>query len=272
MKFALSDSRASRTAAIAAFWIVSLVLMIGGSFAARLVPGAYFSLAWGGMAAPCIYLVARWFAARSNLSLADAGLAWGAGSLRRFVQGVALGLLVYGVTIAANAALFGPIRFSLVSNIDYPALLLVLAGLVLTIAMEELVFRSYAFWNSVGLLGSWGGQGLIVVAFSLLHLGYGWPLMTVISGVLPSAVLFGAAAIYGRGLALPFGVHLGLVSGRWLAGEGDYPMFAAIDTSGMNVSSAMTYAPLLSATIPLLAAAVLLAMGNKSGVAARTAG
>lgn len=239
------------------FWVIALGLMVATSLAARLAPDASFTLLWGMAASACVYVVARWFAKRSSISPANAGLGWSGGSSRRFAIGLAIGIGVYLSTIAVNAALFGPIRFAEVRP-DPLAILLVVVGLAATITMEELVFRSYALWNSVGAVGSGSAQVIVAIAFSGLHLVYGWSLMTVLLGVLPSAILFGAAAIASRGLAMPLGVHLGMVFARWVAGEGDRPLLFAMDTSEMNQSAVATYAPYLGAFIPLLVAAIIL--------------
>jgi membrane protease YdiL (CAAX protease family) len=65
--------------------------------------------------------------------------------------------------------------------------------------------------------------GLTAVAFGLSHLLYGWSWSAVLLGVIPSGLLFGAAAIVGRGLAFPMGVHAALNLAAWSIGMKETP-------------------------------------------------
>jgi Type II CAAX prenyl endopeptidase Rce1-like len=76
--------------------------------------------------------------------------------------------------------------------------------------MEELGFRGYPLRTLVPGLGLWPAQAIVAVAFSLCHLAFGWSWTTILLGVIPSALLFGMAAIASRGLAVPIGLHAGV--------------------------------------------------------------
>lgn len=240
-----------------AFLGLALGVMVLGSMIARLLPAAAYPLAWGSASSLGLLMLAWQFAVRSGWSPASIGLGWSPRTPRRFVAGLAIGALTYATTLAIDAALFGPIRFSPANDISLSALALTLAGLAAAITMEELAFRSYALHSAVHAIGSLPGQALVALAFAALHLIYGWPLPTVLMGVLPSAVLYGVCAMVSRGLALPLGVHLGQVAARTLGGEGDQQVAFVMDTSALD-PAAGAYAPLVGAAIPLIAAGLIL--------------
>ncbi len=127
-------------------------------------------------------------------------------------------------------------------------------GLAAVTVMEELAFRSYSLWTALRALGFWPAQVLVAVAFSLLHLAYGWPSSTVLLGVFPSGLLFGVAAAVSGGLALPVGLHLGINLGRWATGEGGGAGLWTLDTSALDPARAASVAPYLGAAVPLLLA------------------
>ncbi len=245
------------------FWLAALVILLLSAMASSVVPSAYKSLAWGLPASLALYALARWFALRRTLAVPDAGLRHDRRTIARLGAGLAIGVATYGVTLGTNALLFGPIRFAVAAEPDMSAALIFFGGLAATVLMEELAFRSFAFWNSIAVLGGIGGQLLVALAFALLHIGYGWPLETVLLGVLPSAVLFGAAAYVSRSLALPFGVHFGVVCGRTISGESGNNLILAMDTSGVDAGMAAAFAPYVSAAVPLLVAVILFCLYRK---------
>jgi hypothetical protein len=71
-------------------------------------------------------------------------------------------------------------------------------------------------------------------------------------GVLPSAVLFGAAAYASGGVALPLGVHVGMNVGRWLTGEVDQQGIWRLELGSADPGRVETWAPLVGATVPIL--------------------
>lgn len=241
--------------------MAALGAMVVASFAARAAPEAAFPIAWGALASVAVVGLIVAFSRLERRTVADAGLGWSRATPAKFAAGLLLGLAVYAVTLAVQALLFGPLRFEAVSNPHFAAIALVVAGLIATSTMEELVFRSYALWNSVRAIGAWRAQMLVAGVFVAIHFAYGWPPGAVLLGVLPSGILFGVAAVVSRGLAMPLGVHFGMVAARALTGESGTPLLLTSDTSGLH-QSASTFAPFVGAAIPLLAAALLTIHGR----------
>lgn len=52
-------------------------------------------------------------------------------------------------------------------------------------------FRAYPLWTLVGALGIWWAQGVVAVAFALVHILYGWSMSPVLLGVFPKEQYYG---------------------------------------------------------------------------------
>lgn len=76
--------------------------------------------------------------------------------------------------------------------------------------MEELVFRSYAFFRLEKSYGIWTAQIVIAVLFALSHVIGGWSLSGSFIGPGIWAFAFGLLASKSGGIALPTGFHSGL--------------------------------------------------------------
>lgn len=77
------------------------------------------------------------------------------------------------------------------------------------------------------------------------------------TGVLPSAILFGVAAVVSGGLAMPLGVHVALNLAQWVAGTKETPGFRTILVDGAAQARIARYAPMISLTVILVSAALL---------------
>jgi membrane protease YdiL (CAAX protease family) len=119
--------------------------------------------------------------------------------------------------------------------------------------MEELGFRGYPLRTLVPTLGPWRAQAIVAVAFALSHIGFGWPLRTVLFGVLPNALLFGAAALASRGLAMPIGLHAALNISRWAVGETDVSGFWTLTVAESGRDRVATSAPFIGIGVTVVA-------------------
>ncbi len=247
-------------ARILAFWGAALLILFLVSFVRGFVPPILGPLVWGlGASLPLLGLI-RGFLRADHRPPTDVGLGWAPGTPVRALAGLGLGLLTYAGTLTVTAAVLGPITLTPSAASAPGAALVAVLGLAAVTVMEELAFRSYSLWTALRALGFWPAQLLVAVAFSLLHLAYGWPSSTVLLGVFPSGLLFGVAAAVSGGLALPVGLHLGINLGRWATGEGGGAGLWTLDTSALDPARAASVAPYLGAAVPLL-----LALGLAAG-------
>jgi membrane protease YdiL (CAAX protease family) len=233
------------------FWAIAFAILVGCSFLKPLVPPSFGPLLWG-LTSSCLLLaLLAFFQHMEHRTWRQSGLHFDSPAAWHILGGVLLGLAVYAAILLLTSALLGPIRLEAGSTSTLRVFPLVMAGIVALALMEELAFRSYAFWTATSVLGVRGGQVLVAVAFALLHLAYGWAWPTVALGVLPSAVLFGAAAYASGGLALPLGVHIGINLGRWLTGEADRAGPWSLGLQDADLQHLQTWAPLIGAAVPL---------------------
>lgn len=245
---------------VLSFWGAAIAIMLGVGFLRGLVPPALGPLAWGLVSSLALFALISLFLRRDRRSLADVGLAWASTSPIRFLAGLGLGVATYATTLLVSSLVLGPIRLGPGAPPSVGAVVLIIMGLAALAVMEELAFRSYAFWTATQTVGLWPAQLLVAVAFSLLHVAYGWPISTVLLGVFPSAILFGMAALVSGGLAFPLGLHLGINLARWMTGQSDGAGFWALDTRGLDPTRAATLAPLLGAIVPVVMALGLFAL------------
>jgi uncharacterized protein len=95
------------------------------------------------------------------------------------------------------------------------------------------------------------------IAFATFHLLFGWPLETVLVGVLPSGILFGTAAVVSGGLALPIGLHAAVNITMWAVGEKGAPGFVVLSIDPVQAAAAARFSPAIGAAVPLLVGAAL---------------
>jgi hypothetical protein len=159
--------------------------------------------------------------------------------------GLVLGLAVYAAVLLLISLIAGPLK---VTRVTAPTSLALLTGVATTLAlaaMEEVGFRAYPLWILAGPLGVWWGQAVVAGAFALVHILYGWSMSTVLLGVFPSALLFGAVAVATRGIAGPLGVHVALNLCQRLMGEKGEPGVWHIGMSSASEPVVTTLAPII---------------------------
>lgn len=174
-----------------------------------LFPSAYSFLAYGILGSLVGLVTARIFQRNRQPSFASIGLGWEKKTLFRFVLGSLTGLAIFAII------LFVLLHFSELTIRYYPQssatdyLFLYLPILPLAL-MEEIGFRSYPQQKLYQAYGPWISQLVIAVAFGLYHVLNGWSLLSSFTGPFVWAFVFGLAAIWSRGIAVPTGIHFAL--------------------------------------------------------------
>lgn len=161
------------------------------------------------------------------------------------------------MTLGVIALTVAPLRLS---DPTWPSIsrwALVLSSYLALSCMEELGFRAYVLRTLVPAVGRVSAQLAIAALFGLTHIAYGWTWSTVLMGVIPSGLLFGAAALRRGGLALAIGVHAGLNVARWIFGEKGSPGVFTIAADAEHTARLASTAPLVATTLTLLAAAIV---------------
>lgn len=192
------------------FWIVFIVLLVASGFASNtfLPPGQ--SRFGYGILATFTALFATWiFLKVEKRSFRDVGLVWESKTLPRFFAGLIIGSLIFGLILLA-LILFSEIRFKLNPQPFNVSMLIPYLVLIPLALMEEIGFRAYPFLKlnkSVGLLTT---QLIVAVAFAVYHIINGWSVEGAFLGTFVWAWVFGLAAIWSGGIAVPTGLHVAL--------------------------------------------------------------
>ena len=255
------------------FWAVYLALVVGARIVPPVLPARVVQLAWAVVIGAALFLLTRALVRREGRTLGEVGIGLGPRTVPRFLVGAVIGFATYALNVGVVAATVGGLRLTPAGAIDWSSVALTLATLLALSCMEELGFRGYPLRTLVPRIGLWPAQALVAVGFALTHLVYGWSWDSVVFGVLPSAFLFGAAALASGGLAMPIGLHMAVNAARWAFGErGNAGLFTmAIDHSAAGRIERV--APVTGIAITLAMAAILWWWSHREGapeVPART--
>lgn len=222
-----------------------------------MVPPAYADITWGAIASVAIVALTRVFLKGENRTWREIGLTPDSGSAVRLLSGVGVGITVYAVTLGLISVVAGPLRFTAVTPPTFATVVRIVAGVLALSCMEELGFRGYLLRSLIPAVGHWQAQVFVAIAFGVSHLLFGWTWQTVVMGVIPSALLFGASARVSGGLALPIGVHAAVNFAMWVVGEKDSAGFGTLDVDPANVSRVAAVAPIIGAAVPIGTALLL---------------
>ncbi|MEQ1692423.1 MAG: type II CAAX endopeptidase family protein [Gemmatimonas sp.] len=241
----------SAFARVTLFLLGYLLLLWLTSIPKGMVPPRYANLTWGLTASLAILAMTALVLKSERRAPRDVGLGFDAHSVSRFVAGAVLGITVYGVTLLCISLLVAPLVVSAAAAPSGPAVLLTVCSLVALSSMEELGFRGYPLRTLTPVIGTWRAQIVIAIAFSLSHIAFGWPWQTVLLGVMPSALLFGTAAIVSGGLAMPIGLHAAVNFAQWAVGEKESPGFWTMTVDPAHAPRVGDIAPFIGASVPL---------------------
>lgn len=142
-------------------------------------------------------------------SFKDIGLVWQSGTIIRFLLGLFIGSAIFGVILLALIFLT-PLQIQRNPQpLEATALVGYLAFFPLSL-MEEIGFRAYPFRMLHGRFGFWAAQLIVAVVFALYHVAGGQSVSGSFLGPGIYAFVFGLAATWSGGIAMPFGIHLSL--------------------------------------------------------------
>ena len=150
----------------------------------------------------------------------EIGFVWEQKTPKRFLIGFIIGT---GITILLLIIVFYFSELTLVynsqSNIGWVSFWL-LAFFPLAL-LEEIIFRGQAFIKMNTEIGIWPAQILFAILFAWYHDFTGHTLFTQLTGPGIWALVYGIAAIWSKGLALPTGLHMAINVILALVGQKD---------------------------------------------------
>lgn len=205
----MNNKAASKTIALSvAFWIIFILLLVVSGFLSNSFLPARMSKFGYGILGSFVAMFVTWFFLKlGKKSFRDIGLVWESKTLFRFLLGMLIGSLIFGVIILA-LIIFSNVTFNLNPESFGIAMLIPYLVFIPLALMEEIGFRAYTFVNlnkSVGLILT---QVVVAIAFALYHIAYGWTFETAFMGTFVWAWVFGLGAAWSGGIALPTGLHV----------------------------------------------------------------
>lgn len=153
------------------------------------------------------FFVTWLFLKSEKSSFRSIGLFWEKGTLSRFFKGFLLGTCIFFVMMLILSVCGGGQWQRMPWKADGYTLLAYLSFIPLGI-MEELAFRSYALIRLNQVFGLRVTLLIVALAFALYHVSMGWSVYVASGGPFVWSFVFGLAAVWSRGIALPAGIHI----------------------------------------------------------------
>ena len=197
-----------------------------GSFFMDTIPEQYYWYLLGAFGTISIILITWIFLRLEHLSFEDIGLKWEVKTPKRFLIGILLGVGISGFMLLAVIGM-ADLKVSPSDNVDIPSFLIWTLAFIPLAYMEELAFRSYPFLKLQKILGLRRTQVILAIAFSFYHFGED-SIPGIFFGPGAWAFVYGMAAVYSKGIALPTGLHFG--TNFILASMGDKKVIDALWT------------------------------------------
>ncbi|HEX3007925.1 MAG TPA: CPBP family intramembrane glutamic endopeptidase, partial [Bacteroidales bacterium] len=136
----------------------------------------------------------------------DIGLRFERKTLVNFFIGVMAGVIVMGA-LATSVLLFTHKTISINANSNVFHFIWVTLPLIPLAFMEELGFRAYPLETLKDKVGIRPTIFITSLLFGSYHIVNGWTIASSLYGPAIWGLLFGLAAVYSRGIAMPTGVH-----------------------------------------------------------------
>jgi membrane protease YdiL (CAAX protease family) len=174
-------------------------------------------LASGAVAAALSFVLSVLFVRWDRLRLRDIGGALRPASFLRCACGFAAGLGLVAVWCGLSS-LGGAVHWVRAAAPGLPRCALALLTYLALACREELAFRGYPLRRLEHVLNAAVGQAVVALLFALEHRLGGASWSDALLGAGTGSLLFGAATLATRGLAVPIGLHAAWNFGQWALG------------------------------------------------------
>jgi membrane protease YdiL (CAAX protease family) len=190
----------------ALFCIVFTGFLIVFSFAKNLLPSSSERLAHGIVGTIAGFLTLFLFLRFDKKRFSDIGLQIDRKTILRFLTGVGIGIIIMG-TLATGVLYMTNTAIRVNPAGNFWNFLLMTAPLILLAFMEELGFRTYPLEILKDKVGVRTSLVVTSVLFALYHIANGWTIAASFYGPGVWGLVFGLAAVYSKGIAMPTGIH-----------------------------------------------------------------
>jgi uncharacterized protein len=220
----------------ALFCIVFTGLFVVLSFIKSLLPVTAERLSHGLIGTLAAFLVTYLFLKFDRKTFVDVELYFKRKTIIRFLIGVMVGVSIMGV-LAAGVMHFTHITIKLNQEAGIWHFLLVTTPLIPLAFMEELAFRAYPLQIIKDKTSIRLAIIITSILFALYHIVNGWTIANSFLGPAVWGLIFGLAAIYSKGIAMPTGIHYAANLTSSAFGATDNPDAIWIITPADNVTT-----------------------------------
>lgn len=187
------------------FCVVFTGLLIVFSFSKSFLPNNLERLAHGIIGTLAAFLTTLLFLKLDRKQFSDIGLTFKRKTIIKFFAGFIAGVVIMGL-LTTGVLYFSSIKIDVNPKSNIWHFLLVTLPLIPLAFMEELGFRAYPLEILKDKIGIRLSIIITSILFALYHIVNGWPIASI-SGPAVWGLLFGLAAIYSKGIAMPTGIH-----------------------------------------------------------------
>ena len=188
------------------FCVAFTILFILFSFSKNFLPSQFERLGHGILGTVAALLTTLIFLKVDKASFADIGLVWERKTIVRFLAGMLTGIVIMGA-LAAGVLYFSDVTVegNVAGNVG--SFLLMTLPLIPLALMEELGFRAYPLQMVQNKVGIRLAIIITSILFALYHIVNGWTIVSSFLGPAIWGMVFGLAAVYSNGIAMPTGLH-----------------------------------------------------------------
>lgn len=156
-------------------------------------------------------LIAVWlsyvFLKKDNTSFSEIGLIWELKTPKRFFIGFLIGTTI-AIVMITSIILLSDLKVVWKEGANVPMALFWIGAFFPLAFMEEIIFRGYSFIKLNKIVGLRLTQVIMAILFAYWHDASGATFTGQLMGPGIWALIFGIAAVWSDGLALPTGLHM----------------------------------------------------------------
>ena len=202
------------------FCIVFTALFILFSFVKNFFPASLERLLHGLIGTIAAFIVTAIFLKYDKKRFSDIELAIDNKTVHNFFLGLIIGIILMG-SLAAGVMYFTNVGIESNPSVSILQFFLMTLPLIPLAFMEELGFRAYPLQMLKRNYSIILSVVITSLLFALYHIANGWSVTSSFYGPGVWGLLFGGAAVYSKGIALPTGIHYALNLTTSAFGESD---------------------------------------------------
>lgn len=188
------------------FCVVFTGLLVVFSFAKNFIPGNFERIAHGIIGTLAAFSATVLFLKFDRKHFSDIGLTLQRKTMTNFFTGVVFGIGIMGLS-ASSVVYFTDVVIVTNQKSNFFNFLLMTLPLIPLAFMEELGFRAYPLEILKDKVGMRLAILITSILFALYHIVNGWTIASSFYGPGIWGLVFGLAAIYSKGIAMPTGIH-----------------------------------------------------------------